>query len=197
MTVSAWTSSEESLLDNYSEMIFRPDPLTLCIVTTEGDTIVFADTPVDLRGGDYWHVYSVVSYVQEQDYYYWVIRSDGYEWLEWYIVNRENGRKYLTISGPNPSPDGHRLLFSYWDDAGFCKNGIEIWRIDADSLALEFSDLDVPWDPYHANWESDSVVVFEKTTWDYGIPEMTTLPGRLELSSDGTWIPDDPASWEY
>jgi len=195
-TASAWTSSEETFLDNYGEMVFRPDSLTLCIVTTEGDTVVFADTPADLRGGDSWHFYSVISCVQEQDFYYWIIRSDGYEWLEWYIVSGENGRKYLTISNADPSPDGHRLLFSNYDDAEFLVKGIQIWRIDVDSLALEFSDLDVPWDPYHVNWESDSVVVFEKTKWDWGTSEMTTLPGRLELSPDGIWEPDDPESWE-
>ena len=196
LTASAWTSSEETFRCNYGEMVFRPDSLTLCIVTTEGDTIVFADTPVDLRGGDCWDVYSVISYVQEQDYYYWVIRGDGYEWLEWYIVSGENGRIYLTISNADPSPDGHRLLFSNYDDAEFLVKGIQIWRIDADSLALEFSDLDVPWDPYNVNWEGDSAVVFDKTTWDRSTYEAEIHPGRLELSSDGTWIPDDPESWE-
>ncbi|MCK5115527.1 MAG: hypothetical protein KAR44_02940 [Candidatus Aegiribacteria sp.] len=196
LIASAWTSSEETFLGNYGEMVFRPDSLTLCIVTTEGDTVVFADTPVDMRGGDSWHIYSVISYVQEQDYYYWVIQIDGYESIKWYLVSSENGRIYPTISNADPSPDGHRLLFSNYDDAEFRAEGIEIWRIDTDSLALEFSDLDVPWDPYHVNWESDSAVVFEKTTWDWGIPEMTTLPGRLELSGDGIWETDDPESWE-
>jgi hypothetical protein len=44
MTVSAWTSLEESLLNNYGDMIIRPDSMTLCILTTEGDTLVFADS---------------------------------------------------------------------------------------------------------------------------------------------------------
>jgi hypothetical protein len=68
--------------------------------------------------------------------------------------------------------------------------------VDADSLVLEFSDLELPWDPVRANWTGDSVVVFEKQYCDWGTREITFLPGRLELSSDGTWIPDEPDSWE-
>ena len=196
MNASAWTQLEESILNNYGEMIFRPDSMTLCVLTTEGDTVVLADTPHALRG-DLYHVYSVISYVEQPDFYYWVIESQGYEWLEWYVVSGENGRIYLTISNPSLSPDGHRLLFSNWDDAEFRQKGIQIWRIDTDSLALQFSDLDVPWSPYNVSWESDSAVVFEKATWIWETTrELTLQSGRLELSGDGIWETDDPESCE-
>ncbi len=196
LTASAWMSSEESILDSYGEMVFRPDSMTLCIVTTEGDTLVFADTPFKLRT-DYLDVYSVISYIQEHDYYYWVIRIDGYEWQEWLLVNGKNGRIDRTISVPTLSPDGTRFLCAQADQvACFIENGIQIWRIDSDSLFLEFSDLAVPWEPNKWEWISDSVIVFEKSYYDWRTWEMKFLPGRLELSSDGTWVPDDPDSWE-
>lgn len=188
--------SEESILNNYSEMVFRPDSMTLCILTTEGDTLVFADTPYELRT-DWFDVYSVISYLQEQDYYYWVIQIVGYEWIEWLLVNGRNGRTERTISVPILSPDGTRLLCAQADQvACFIENGIQIWRIDADSLVLEFSDLDVAWEPHHIEWINDSVIILDKVFYDWRSWNKKLLPGRLELSGDGTWIPDDPESWE-
>lgn len=186
--------SEETIFSLYGDMVFRPDSMTLCIVTTNGDTLVFADTPYELRT-DYFDVYSVISYLQEQNY--WAVQIDGYEWMEWQLVNGANGRIERTISEPTPSPDGTRFLCSMGDQvACFMENGIQIWRIDADSLILEFSDLDVAWEPSKREWLSDSVIVFEKGYYDWRTYEPKFLPGRLELSSDGIWIPEDPASWE-
>ena len=193
LTASAWMS-EESIFTNFGEMAFRPDSMTLCIVTTGGDTIVFADTPYSVRTDEF-YAYSVISYLPEQNY--WVIQIDGYEWQEWLLVNGENGREYITISEPTPSPDGARLLCAKGDQvACFIDNGIQIWRIDADSLILEFNDLDVRWEPQKQEWISDSVIVFDKMYYDWRTYELKYFPGRLELFSDSVWIPDDPASWE-
>ncbi len=194
LTASTWTSSEESLLGNYSEMIFRPDSLTLCIVTAEGDTLVFADNPF-AENSDVFNVYRESAYFPHQNY--WVIYVVEYEWEEWLLVNGVNGRIDTTISEPMPSPDGSRFLCAHKDlEAGFSENGIQIWRIDTDSLVLEFSDLHLFWGPRQWNWLGDSVIVFEKTFYDWRSHSPKILPGRLELSSDGVWIPEDPESWE-
>jgi hypothetical protein len=80
--------------------------------------------------------------------------------------------------------------------AGFVDNGIQVWRLDRDSLVLEFQDLEVEWGPVSAEWESDSLIVFEKLTYDWDLYEPSTRPGWLELSGDGIWMPDDEADWE-
>jgi len=194
MTASAGLS-EEGIFRRHGEMVFRPDSTTLCIVTTSGDTLVFADTPFpEMR--DNFDLYSVTSYFREQNY--WVLEIQGYELFEWLLLNGDNGREDIAISEPKLSPDGIRLLCRSADlEVGLAyKNGIQIWRIDEDSLALEFEDLDVPWEPYRVEWVSDSVIILDKAYWDWSNYEVEFHPGRLELSSTGNWIPDDPDSWE-
>ena len=193
LTASAGIT-EESVLNDYGEMIFRPDSLTLCIATAEGDTLVFTDAPNPAEL-DVFCVYRALAYLPQQNY--WVIWIIGHEWDGWLLINGENGRIKRTVSMPVTSPDGTRFLCAKADlGACFVDNGIQIWRIDSDTLALEFEDLDVAWEPHNTEWISDSVVIFDRQycywkTWDIKI-----LPGRLELSSDGTWVPENPQSWE-
>jgi len=193
MTASAGIT-EESILNNHRETIFRPDSMTLCVLTTEGDTLVFADTDHSLEI-DNSCAYEVISWLPQQNY--WVILIIGHEWQQKLLVNGVNGRMYRTVSMPLISPDGTRLLcFNADQVACFDDNGIHIWRIDTDTLALEFEDLDVGWEPRQMEWMSDSVIIFEKMYYYWRTYDAKYLPGRLELSSDGTWIPDDPDSWE-
>lgn len=112
------------------------------------------------------------------------------------MINGENGRVNTVISIPIPSPDGNRLVCANADiEACYNDNGIEVWRIDPDSLALEFQDFNVPWGPVNTDWKNDSTIIFEKFTYDAN-REVVTRPGRLELSNDGTWVPDDTVDWD-
>jgi hypothetical protein len=192
---------EQAILELYGNAAFRPDSTTLCIITALGDTLFFTDGRVPENVEGYFDSlsmsdsYSLVSHLPEQNC--WVIEHSGYEWIEWLLVNGENGRICTAISTPEPSPDGTRLLCAMEDImAGFIDNGIQVWRIDEDSLALEFQDTAVPWGPTNAAWENDSTVVFEKLEYGLDTGSFTTRPGRLVLSDDGTWMPDDPADWE-
>jgi len=67
--------------------------------------------------------------------------------------------------------------------------------VDDDGLVLDFEDVSVPWGPVNAAWVDDSTVVFDKMYYDTENWEMLTRPGRLELSPQGEWLPDDPADW--
>lgn len=194
MTASAWMS-EEGIFSLCGEMVFRPDSTTLCIITTGGDTLSFVDIPYPETYGNY-NVYTVISYFPEQNY--WVLYIDGFEWTDWLLVNGNNGREDIAISEPILSPGGNRLLCMSADlEVGeYYANGIQIWRIDEDSLALEFEDLDVPWEPWRIRWISDSVIILQKAYCDYSNHEVEYHPGRLELASDGSWIPKDPATWK-
>jgi hypothetical protein len=193
MTLTAAAGmSEVTLLDLYGDMAFRPDSSTLCIITAQGDTLVFSDDtdPEYLEG---LVEYTLLSYLQEQNY--WVVESMCYEWVEYLLINCNNGFIAYALSSPDPSPDGTRFYCSI-DYLGLMENGIQIWRVDPDSLALEFEDLALPWAPINAVWEGDSAIVFEKLSYDSDAGDYITRPGRLELVSDGTWRPDDPADWE-
>jgi hypothetical protein len=186
---------EETILENYGDLIFRPDSTTLCIVTDAGDTVIFRNSE-DVESALDYADYRAVDY--NRDLNYWVVEMGGYEWIEWRVVDGETGAVDTTISIPVPSPDGSWLLCFKEDiTAGFLLNGIQIWGRGPDGLVLEFEDVDVPWGPVEARWQDDSTVVFQKMTYDYDTWEMQTRPGSLTLSADGVWSPDDPLDWDW
>lgn len=188
--------SEEALLEINGDRVFRPEPGVLCIIAGSGDTLVFADSGNDIEYAEELSTYRLVDYLPGQEF--WVLEVYGYEWVDWRLVNAATGAVDTTISTPVPSPDGKRL-FCHMEDisAGFIPNGIQVWRVDPDGLTLEFEDVTVPWGPINGSWDGDSTIVFEKMYYDPETWDVLTRPGRLELNSEGTWVPDDPEDWKY
>jgi hypothetical protein len=191
--VGAEKRAEHSILSMYGDRAFRPDSGTLCIVTDQVDTLVFSDH-VDTDCLEDIEAFELCSFLPEQNC--WVISKTCYEWAIMLLVEGSDGSKSHAVSDPEPSPDGTRLLCTFEDIlAEFYCNSIQVWRVDRDGLVIEFQDLDVPWGPVHAGWAGDSLIVFEKLTYDWHLDEYTTRPGSLELSEDGTWTSDDEADW--
>ncbi len=192
----AFGGPEEDYASEPGDPAWRPDPFTLCIATTMGDTLVFTDTHNDsCYYSDDFRAYKLLSRLPERNF--WVIEICGYEWRNWILVNGENGSIDSTISAPLPSPDGTRFVCAMDDiSSGFMENGIQVWRFDSGGLVLEFEDISVPWGPTSLAWESDREIVFEKLIYGLHSWEFETRPGRLSLSEDGIWVPDDPAEWE-
>ncbi len=195
-TALAFGGPEEDYASEPGDLAWRPDPATLCIVTTMGDTLEFTDSHNDsCYYSDDFRAYKLLSRLAERNL--WVIEICGYEWRSWMLVNGESGRIDTTISAPLPSPDGTRLACAMDDlSAGFVDNGIQVWRFDNGGLVLEFEDISVPWGPIDLAWESDSEIVFGKLIYGSESCEFETRPGRLSLSDDGSWVPDNPADWE-
>ncbi|MCD4775710.1 MAG: hypothetical protein K8S15_06605 [Candidatus Aegiribacteria sp.] len=194
ITLSAFSLTlGKTKFTQHGGMAFQMDSLTLCIVTTQGDTLIFRDR-LNPQYAENFICHRLFSYLPVQKY--WVILKSYYEGGGWQLINGENGRVNTVISIPIPSPDGNRLVCANADIvACFNDNGIEVWRIDPDSLALEFQDLNVSWGPVNTDWKNDSTIIFEKFTYDANW-EIVTRPGRLELSNDGTWVPDDTVDWD-
>lgn len=179
-------SQEQALLSDALGMAFRPDPGTLCIITSEGDTLVFRDDP-DPGWAEDFRIHSLEARLREQDY--WVIEQAGYEWIGWLLVNGRDGRSVEAISAPVPSPDGNRLLCASQDImAGFVENGIQIWQVQPGGLLLELQDLTMQWGPENAAWESDSAIVLDMLVYDWELGKPTTCPARLDLI-EGVWTP--------
>lgn len=188
--------TEDTMLEVYGDRAFRPSEGTLCLVTGQGDTLVFSDTGAEIVYAEDFAMYMLVDYLERADY--WVVEAGGYEWVDWRLVNGETGESFTAISAPLPSPDGSRLLCFKEDiSAGFIPNGIQVWRVDENGLVLEFEDVSVPWGPVNAVWEDDSTVVFEKMYYDPKNWDLLTRPGWLELSPRGEWLPDDPEDWSF
>jgi hypothetical protein len=194
MTGTEWGVSEQVLLETHGDRASRPDSTTLLIVVNSGDTLVFRDRTT-IEDAEEYAVHELRAYLRDQNL--WVIVKGCYEWTENLLIDGSDGSLTEVVSVPIPSPDGTRLLcFNEDIMAGFNENGIQVWRVERDSLALEFQDLSVPWGPAEACWESDSLITFLKRTFDWELGEYDARPGRLGLSRDGAWVPDDPADWE-
>jgi hypothetical protein len=187
--------SEENIFSKYGDHAFRPESTILCIVSTEGDTVLFRDNG-KFQSPEEFSRYQLIDFLPEQNY--WVVETGGYEWIEWCLVNGENGAMQTTIASPVPSPDGSRFLCAQEDIvAGFIYNGIQVWRLEAGSLVLEFEDVDVPWGPVDAMWQDDSTIVFKKHSYDWDTMDETFRPGTLSLTAGGSWIPDNPKDWMF
>jgi len=185
---------ETNMLQYYSDQVFRPDSMTLCIVTSMGDTIFIRNTTIE-EYPDSFSEYRLISYLPEQNY--WALERLSYEWMDWLVVNGENGRMNTVISEPWLSPDGTRFYCAQGNlYIEYMENGIQIWRFDEDSIAQEFEDLDVSWEPNRTEWMSDSILYFEKIYYENGFSDHWTEPGWVIQLGDGTWITDNPESWQ-
>ena len=191
--VAAAEVPESSLLATYRDRAFRPDPGTLCIVTGQGDTLVFADQPDPKYMEDY-EVFDLTAFLPEQNC--WVVTKTYCEWAVTLLVNGSSGRTAQAVSPPEPGPGGSRLLCTSEDIVlGELRNGLQVWRVDPDSLSLEFEFRNEPWGPVDAGWVGDSLIVFDMLYPDGQEGEYTTSPGSLRLSADGVWTPHDEADW--
>jgi hypothetical protein len=176
---------EEQLIADSDARVFKPDSSTLCILTTEGDTVTFSDTS-EIDEISYFKMFTLVGRLPEQDY--WVVQMSGHEWGEYLLVSGKNGSYSRAISVPVPSPDGCRLLCAYRDIiACFVDNGIQIWRIDPDSLALEYSALDEEWGPSEAEWVDDSSIIFDMITVDWETWDIHVNSGKIVMTENGCW----------
>jgi hypothetical protein len=186
---------EEDILSRNSDCAFRPDSTILCIVSLQGDTVVFKDSG-EFQSPEEFFRYRLIDYLKDQNY--WVVEAGGYEWIEWHLVNGKNGAVDVTIAAPVPSPDGSRFLCVKEDiEACFIYNGIQVWRLSPGGLVLEFEDVDVPWGPVDAMWQDDSTITFQKHSYDWDTYDELMRPGSLRLSAEGEWIPDDPEDWLF
>jgi len=184
--------TEEAILSEHSDVVFRPDSTMLCIVTDFGDTVFFNDRR-HVKYAEDWGVYRLVDHLEEVNL--WVVETSGYEWMDWRIVSGVTGSVDTVISAPVLSPNARRLLcFNEDITAGFIPNGIQIWKVSDDGLELEFEDVEVPWGPVEARWADDSTIVFQAMSYDQTW-EMVTEPGKLLLQGDGAWRPLDPEGW--
>ncbi len=99
-------SLENQLLSLYPQA-FREDATTLSIATANGDTVAFRnryDSPDGLRST----LYSLMDYLPAENL--WTVKTLGYEWIGWQVVDGVTGSTTATIGPPVPSPDGTRLL---------------------------------------------------------------------------------------
>ena len=175
---------EDTLLSEYSEVVSRPDPDSLFFVLDSGDTLALSNSNA---------VHTLCGY--QPDVNYFTVNVFGFEYSLFMLVNCNNGSKFFAVSPPIQSPDGQRLLCAWSSPAGysFYQNGIQIFRLEEDSLVLEFSGTDCNWYPETVRWLSNTAVAYSRLPL---FSSDSTLEGStISLDVAGNWILKHPEHW--
>jgi len=119
----------------------------------------------DTSDGDSMVRYEYLATLPEIGYVH--VKAWCWEWTEDFFVNLKNGRQFYFWSDPIVSPN-NKLIVSYCMDmdAQFMPNGLQLFKIEGDSIVKIFERKISDWGPEEVKWESDSSIVIKR-----GIPD--------------------------
>lgn len=181
--------SEEILLTDYSQSVFKTDTNSLCFALSSGDTLCFSDySSQDIT--QFMSLHTVCSFLPEQNY--WTMDVFGFEYSFFVLINGDSGWRTLSVSPPVPSSDGARLLCARSPSfQGFYEGGMQIFRVSGDSLVTEFSVCLMYWAPENVSWFNDSTIAYYKSSL-FTEDGDGVEKGTLTLTGDGSWVADRP-----
>ncbi len=109
------------------------------------------------------------------------------------LIDVKTGHRTYTWGSPVVAPNGRRFAaLSYDLAAQYDPNGVQIWRTDQDTLALEWSTTLKEWGPTDARWlDSTTIVVRRNAEFE---PIGDTITGcALIVRRRGQWLVQSPA----
>lgn len=180
---------EETLLLDYCQSVYEPNPETLCFALSSGDTLCFSDSvSLDITGFQTMH--TVCGFLPEQNY--WTMDVFGFEYSFFVIINGDSGWRTISVSPPVPSPDGGRLLCARSSELnGFYDGGMQIFRLSGDSLVTEYCTCFNYRALENVSWLSDSTIEYYKSSL-FSEEGEGVERGTLTLTGDGNWVADNP-----
>jgi len=128
----------------------------LAIPLLNGDTLALRDSTPDTPTG-VWHSYR--AYLPSIGYH--VVEVQYYEGSTYLLVNGTSGKKTFSNGLPVVSPDNRRIAAGNVDlEAEFSPTTLQVWRLERDSLALEWEHdflaggaaTDTTWGPSEVRW---------------------------------------------
>jgi len=170
---------------------------TLGDVRRAGDTLVIdipGAVPVVLAdsvaaAGDYEHQYLYQGAVAGLNAH--LVQVLWYEGRGFLLVSRSTGRRTPLDAPPVLSPAGARIVTASWDtEAGYDPNRVQVFRLVADSLVLEWQREPESWGPVEPRWLDDATLLIRRrpAVWH---PDSTQLRRPLVLRRQGTaWTAD-------
>jgi hypothetical protein len=116
-----------------------------------------------------------------------VIDVGYYEGGSTLLVSDGTGRQFWTIGAPIVSPDSQSFLTWAFDvESGEDPNGLQIWRIDADSLTMVLNlEPDLSWGPSGPRWLSPTLVEWWRLDATGG--DVTDSTKMYAVLRAGTW----------
>lgn len=164
---------ENAQIKKYSASVKRNGPI-LSLSAEKGSPIVFNDTEDTF--------YSFVDYFQSIGYY--VVLTHSFESYNYKLVNAKTKKSFSVNGLPVLSPDNKRIAAASLDlEAGYMPNSFQIWKVDGDRLAMEYSIEPKEWGPSKPVWLTSTSLKFNINTLqeDYSV---TATEAKLVKSGD-------------
>jgi hypothetical protein len=163
-------SISESLYNQVKNEISTDNPDTNLLIVNSDSIIIKANNKTivfknDSTDGDNMAFYEFKSYIPEPGYIY--IEGSHWEWTSDCYVNIKNGSETNFWNNPTMSPNKKMIIaYSYDLVAGFMPNGIQLYRIDSDTIIQIFETEITNWGPDEIKWESDTSIVIKRAKLD-------------------------------
>lgn len=184
--------SEESLLAEYSAIFSRPDQDNLSFILGSGDTLNISNSNFSL-----YELHTLCGYLPDVNYF--TVNVFGLEYSYFLLINSNNGWRTNAISPPIQSPDRKRLLCAWSSPVhnDLYQNGIQIFRLDEDSLVMEFSGTFCDWYPERVRWVSNTEVAYSRSPLfsSESSSDSTLEGGTINLDIEDNWILKFPDHW--
>lgn len=123
-----------------------------------------------------------------------VVFREMWEAWDYVLVDLRTGDSVVVPASPDPSPTGRRLAVTSMDfQNGFAPTIVEVWRVDADSIRLEWREKtgesfpdNTGWGVSEWRWLDDSSAAIVRTVPRGEDGPHTSAPARIERR-DGRW----------
>ena len=123
-----------------------------------------------------------------------VVAREMWEAWDYLLVDLRTGDTISVPDAPVVSPSGRRLAVTSMDfENGYAPTVVEIWRIDPDSVRLEWREQsgesypdNTGWGASDVRWEDDSTARFTRAIPHGEDGPVTTAPARF-LFRSGKW----------
>lgn len=132
------------------------------IVRTISKNVVYKN---DSTFGESMVSYELKSILPEPGYVH--IKGLHWEWTTDRFVNIKSGVETYFWDNPVLSPNKQNLIaFSCDIEVGFMPNGIQLYKINADTITQVFEKEIENWGPEEVKWESDTCLVIKRLRLD-------------------------------
>jgi len=119
----------------------------------------------DTTDGDSMVTYEYRTILPEIGYVH--IKALCWEWTEDILINLKNGKQFTFWLDPIVSPNNKLIVSSCFDlEAQFMPNGIQLFKIQGDSIVKIFDKEISDWGPEEVKWESDTSIVIKRAIPD-------------------------------
>ncbi len=163
-------SISKSTFQHVKNVLITKKPDTSILMIQKESLVIKANDRIvvfknDTTESEHSAFYNYKSFLPESGYIH--IEGIHWEWTSDCFVNLKNGSETYFWDNPIISPN-NKLLISYSYDlvAGFMVNGIQLYRIDTDTISNIFEIEIANWGPEEIKWDTDTSIVIKRAVLD-------------------------------